>query len=398
MNPKSTNKKTWETTSTPNVLRHKGGTYYFRAQVGGKRKLLSLRTDNLNVAKLRAMTEQANAIRARESGQRAEAGVATVGDLLRIYSARFEADSDLGLAAKRSRREQVQRIKRTWPGIETTPPRRITFQEIVAWANRLHTTALMAPRPFYKSRGKGYSPEVVNKTLEALNRVLQVGVEKGVLSVNPFEQRNGEKSARKKVLAKKLELPPAAVMEKLFCVIGTPPVFAPTDPPSMPALISSAKDSEELARGMAYSGMRLAEAAAFTWEDVESSVIVVRGTKSENSRLRRVPIVPAMAGLLAAMRKRREENGWPTTGKAFRVGKCQKSIARACRELEIKRLTHHDCRHYFATTCIQSGVDPATVARWLGHSDGGALVLRTYCHPDEEHGRAVATKVNFGGN
>ncbi|MES2706748.1 MAG: tyrosine-type recombinase/integrase [Verrucomicrobiota bacterium] len=42
------------------------------------------------------------------------------------------------------------------------------------------------------------------------------------------------------------------------------------------------------------------------------------------------------------------------------------------------RITHHDLRHFFATVCIESGVDIPTVSRWLGHRDGRALAMRTY--------------------
>ena len=47
----------------------------------------------------------------------------------------------------------------------------------------------------------------------------------------------------------------------------------------------------------------------------------------------------------------------------------------------------HALRHLFASTLISRGVSVRTVAEWLGHSDGGALLLRTYSHlmPDAEH-------------
>jgi len=47
----------------------------------------------------------------------------------------------------------------------------------------------------------------------------------------------------------------------------------------------------------------------------------------------------------------------------------------------VKRITHHDLRHLFATRCIEAGVDIPTVSRWLGHQDGGALCMKTYGHP-----------------
>lgn len=46
----------------------------------------------------------------------------------------------------------------------------------------------------------------------------------------------------------------------------------------------------------------------------------------------------------------------------------------------------HMMRHLFVSSLIARGVDPRTIAEYLGHSDGGALVLSTYSHlmPDSE--------------
>jgi integrase len=70
-------------------------------------------------------------------------------------------------------------------------------------------------------------------------------------------------------------------------------------------------------------------------------------------------------------------------------------LARACKEIGIAKLTHHDLRHLFATRCIESGVDIPTVSRWLGHKDGGALAMKTYGHLRNEHSQAMAQKVKF---
>ena len=64
--------------------------------------------------------------------------------------------------------------------------------------------------------------------------------------------------------------------------------------------------------------------------------------------------------------------------------------------LKFKRFTHHDLRHLFATKCIESGVDIPTVSRWMGHSDGGALAMKTYGHLRQEHSQTQAAKVSFG--
>jgi site-specific recombinase XerD len=48
--------------------------------------------------------------------------------------------------------------------------------------------------------------------------------------------------------------------------------------------------------------------------------------------------------------------------------------------------------HVYASTLLSDGVSVAAVASWLGHGDGGALLLRTYAHvmpSDADRGRAV---------
>ena len=100
-----------------------------------------------------------------------------------------------------------------------------------------------------------------------------------------------------------------------------------------------------------------------------------------------------MRKLLEHIRAERPEESPETP--IMRVWECQKSIDRASKLLGIKRITHHDLRHLFATRCIESGVDIPTVSRWLGHKDGGALAMKTYGHLRNEHSQAMAQKVKF---
>ena len=61
----------------------------------------------------------------------------------------------------------------------------------------------------------------------------------------------------------------------------------------------------------------------------------------------------------------------------------------------VRHLTHHDMRRLFATRCIESGVDVPTAARWMGHSDGGALLAKTYFHLLDGHSREMARMVSI---
>ena len=94
------------------------------------------------------------------------------------------------------------------------------------------------------------------------------------------------------------------------------------------------------------------------WDDIDwqRRQIIVRGnpdTGTKNSETRRVPILPDMENLLTRMK---EKLG--TVGKEpiLQVGNCNEALARACKEIGIPKLTHHDMRHLFATRCIEAGV------------------------------------------
>ncbi len=70
-------------------------------------------------------------------------------------------------------------------------------------------------------------------------------------------------------------------------------------------------------------------------------------------------------------------------------------ITRACCELEISRFTTHGLRHLFGTVCMEAGVDVRTVAKWMGHKDNGALLLKIYALVRGDHETAMAKKVIF---
>ena len=92
---------------------------------------------------------------------------------------------------------------------------------------------------------------------------------------------------------------------------------------------------------------------------------------------------------------RKERGTESPTVHVLRVNEAQKAMNRAFDALGMERFTHHDLRHYFATTCMESGIDIPTFSKWLGHKDGGALAMKTYGHLRNEHSRAAARRVSF---
>jgi integrase len=56
----------------------------------------------------------------------------------------------------------------------------------------------------------------------------------------------------------------------------------------------------------------------------------------------------------------------------------------------------HDCRHHFISFAVMSGIDYMTIARWVGHKDGGILIGKVYGHLSNEHMQTQAARLNFG--
>lgn len=143
-------------------------------------------------------------------------------------------------------------------------------------------------------------------------------------------------------------------------------------------------------RFLAHTGLRINEARQLRWDhvDIDAECFRVPGAITKNGKPRVIPFVP---GLEATLTRLRAVDA--AAELVLPQAECQTSLRRACREVDLPRLSHHDFRHLFATRCIQSGVDLPTVARWLGHLDGGALLAKTYFHLVDSHSRAMAAKV-----
>ena len=181
--------------------------------------------------------------------------------------------------------------------------------------------------------------------------------------------------------AKKVKRRPVVCKER---VILTPEQFA-----QLVAELESRPRSHGglVIRFLVNTGFRINEARQLKWTDVHADRIIAPGAITKNGRPRAVPFVKGTREVLDELRR---------VGDGQRVipqAEVQTSLRRACVTLGLPRLSHHDFRHMFATRCIQSGVDIPTVARWLGHLDGGALLSRLYFHLVEAHSRAMAARV-----
>lgn len=148
-----------------------------------------------------------------------------------------------------------------------------------------------------------------------------------------------------------------------------------------------------ICRFLAFTGFRINEARNLKWEHVREDHIYAPGEVTKNGKPRCVPFIAGTAEIITRLRKVKTYRHKPRVGFVLPQTVCSKALRYACRLAGLPRYTHHTFRHYFATRCILSGVDIPTVAKWLGHSDNGALLLRIYCHLLDDHSLAMALKV-----
>ena len=156
-----------------------------------------------------------------------------------------------------------------------------------------------------------------------------------------------------------------------------------------------------------YMGVRGEEACGFRWLDrdesflgvnevvvMEMGVPVVKEPKTQNS-YRRLPESKRVATVLNERRKEQEERCraygvafsesmyilGDIDGKPYSPNRLRMDFRAVCDAAGLS-CTFHQLRHTFATRMVAQGVNPRTVAQWLGHSDPG-FTLRVYCDADE---------------
>ena len=357
----------WETTSTQNLIRYRpSGTYFARFKVGGKLVRQSLNTTVFSVAKQR-LGDKMNEYRAREESVKAFAnGRMTVGDAAQVYMKKIEESPALSPNSKIYYRAMFDFISRTWPALLETDVRKVSERDCQTWL---------------VSYQQQYAPTTVNNSIAVLRGIFKEAIDAGARFNNPAAELQ-----KMRVLPKRLELPSREQFSQFVEAIR-----ASGEP--------KANEDANLVRLLAYSGMRISEARNVMWGDVDFTKrqLHVRGDAdrgTKNGERRYVPMIPELEGMLRELRAQRP--GEPVDAAVMQVFNCEQSMTTAAEKIGMARITHHDLRHFFATICIESGVDIPTVSRWLGHKDGGALCMRTYGHLRQEHSFAQAQRVNFG--
>jgi integrase len=375
----------FEKTAIAGLYRRTNGTFYSRYSLNGKRTWRCLHTDVFTIAKLRHAKRAGAIEEARQQGVTINTDLRTLGALARALEAEV-SKSTAAASTKRQYAIWIARLKANWPGDFETAQARLVSRDTITGLRKYLLSS--APRPQQPDR-LGYRPAVVNQTLTALRLMLNIAIRNGVILSNPFAD---EGAIRQSIYlpedTRRPDLPSNENVERIFADMARVHEPERFDETTLRYYQTCAENAAQHARFLAYSGMRLSEANEVTWDDIKADYIVVRGTKTETSR-RTVPIIPPMRALLQQLREKR------IAGRVLGCKACIDALQRSCKRLNLPVLRHHDLRHYFATACIESGVPIPTVSDWLGHADGGALLMRTYRHLRDRHSLEAAKLVTL---
>jgi integrase len=333
------------------------GYYFARAKVNGVVKRASLETEVFTVAKDKLPSKL-------KELRKPAPEIGTFGEARAAYEADLEADHALAPQSKLYRKARIAALLKSWPGLDN---------------KKLKDISLTACRDWAKRYSEKWDEQNFNNTLGTL----RVIIERGGIGIDANPARKIKRLGVKPTV---LQLPEPEQFDKLIETIET-------------AGSGFSKDCADLVRFLAFSGCRISEARQVTWADVDFERGEIRVHNAKRARtgnhhpFRFVPIIPAMRQLLERLRC---QNPHRQNDRVCVLGECEKSLTNACKKNSVSRLTHHDLRHLFATRCIEAGVDIPTVARWLGHVDGGALAMKVYGHLRRTHSQQAAQLVTFG--
>ncbi|MEI6195199.1 MAG: site-specific integrase [Verrucomicrobiota bacterium] len=162
------------------------------------------------------------------------------------------------------------------------------------------------------------------------------------------------------------------------------------------------KQFADYMRFLVCTGAREQESLYTRWEDIDwdnKILTIAAGGEAKNRRARRVDFNPALESLLKDMLTRRApDSKWlfpsPQRGKKdihSRTFRESLKLARAAAKLD--KFGFHDCRHFFISMAVMAGIDNMTIARWVGHRDGGVLIGKVYGHLTDEHTQRQAQKL-----
>jgi integrase len=337
------------------LYRNANKVYFALIKVSGKQIKRSLKTDDMAIAKRRLGDLRAKAERLHGKENR---------------NIRFE---ELGenwlesikpnLKPKSYDRRRVAIVGLT-PSFKGMAVKAIGFAQIDQWKRK---------------RGASLSARSHNIELETLKILFRYAGDRGILLDNPasgFKRRKQPKAV--------VQLPTQDQFRALIQALRQAPQ----------AVASGSADMVEF---LAYSGMRVGEAREVRYRDVnfDLGTILVTGGElgTKNHEERSIPLFPNLRNLVERIKAVRRS--CDSNSRIFDIISPRGAMILACKKAGLPNFTVHSLRHFFASNAIENGINFKVISDWLGHSDGGILVAKTYGHLRAEYSASMAERMSF---
>ncbi len=240
-----------------------------------------------------------------------------------------------------------------------------------------------------KRTGKGLSPNFVKSVISVLQNSLKTAYTLGLIS-----EYTADKIKRPKIVEK-----------QVVC-------FSTAEQKTIEQYILESKKTK--LKGIVlclYTGLRIGELLALTWNDIDftKSTLSVTKTchdgnvngkhcvitdtpKTETSR-RDIPLSKPLVALLKEMKKQsKSEFVVEDKETAVFVRSYQRTFELLLRRLNIPHKGFHALRHTFATRALECGVDVKTLSEILGHKNA-TITLNRYAHSLWEHKTEMMNKL-----
>jgi integrase len=222
---------------------------------------------------------------------------------------------------------------------------------------------------------RGCASTYISRQVWALERLWRGAVERGHADENPFSGRKFDRTTKYEV--------PYVTAAQLAAIID--------------AVTPRHRDIIAL---VAATGVRIGEAIGLAWSDCDLDAkqpqihVSRQGPERELLKTpaarRTIPLQPPAAEMLCRRRDASSEGAVAVFLDVDTRQDILRSLHAACRATKAPRLRLHDLRHVFASHLVQAGVPMTTVARLLGHADGGALVAKRYGRWQPQDAEALA--------
>ena len=232
-----------------------------------------------------------------------------------------------------------------------------------------------------KRTGKGLSPNFIKTILSVIQNSLKTAHLVGYLP-----EYSANKIKRPKIVEKQVECFSIQEQKKIE-----------------EAALSAKKDKYRGIVLCLYTGLRIGELLALTWNDIdfEKSILSVTKTchdgnengehiriidtpKTENSR-RQIPLSKTLVKMLKDMKKKSKCEFVIADGeKSVFIRSYQRTFELLLKKLKLPHKGFHSLRHTFATLVLECGMDVKSLSEILGHKNA-IITLNRYAHSLWEH-------------